>query len=42
MITTWIEMYWDALVGMTAEMAPYLLLGFFIAGLLKTFVPQGL
>ena len=39
---TFIEHYWDALVTMTAEMAPYLLLGFFIAGLLRTFVPQGL
>ena len=27
---------------MTAEMAPYLLLGFFIAGLLRAFVPHGL
>ena len=35
-----LEHYWDALVMMTAEMAPYLLLGFFIAGLLRTFVPR--
>ena len=38
----WCERYWNALVMMTAEMAPYLLLGFFIAGLLHTFVPQRL
>ena len=38
---TFIQNYWDSLVTMTAEMAPYLLLGFFIAGLLRTFVPQG-
>ena len=37
-----LEHYWDALVMMTAEMAPYLLLGFFIAGLLHTFVPRTL
>ena len=37
---TWIESYWDALVVMTAEMAPYLLLGFLIAGLLRVFVPK--
>ena len=35
MVLNWIESYWDALVMMTAEMAPYLLLGFFIAGLLQ-------
>ena len=35
-----LEPYWDALVMMTAEMAPYLLLGFFIAGILRTFVPR--
>ena len=35
-----LEHYWDALVMMTAEMAPYLLLGFLIAGLLRTFVPK--
>lgn len=32
--------YFDALILMTAEMAPYLLLGFFIAGLLRVFVPR--
>ena len=42
MVLNWIESYWDALVMMTAEMAPYLLLGFFIAGLLHTFVPRTL
>ena len=36
------ENYWDAFVMMMAEMAPYLLLGFFIAGLLRTYVPQRL
>ena len=35
-----LESYWDALVMMTAEMAPYLLLGFLIAGLLRVFVPR--
>ncbi len=40
MILELLENYWDALVMMTAEMAPYLLLGFFIAGLLRTFVPR--
>ena len=42
MVLNWIESYWDALVMMTAEMAPYLLLGFFIAGLLHAFVPRTL
>lgn len=42
MVWNWIVSYWDALVMMTAEMAPYLLLGFFIAGLLRTFVPRTL
>ena len=37
-----LEHYWDALVMMTAEMAPYLLLGFLIAGLLRVFVPRTL
>ena len=37
-----IDSYLDALLLMTAEMAPYLLLGFFIAGLLRTFVPRTL
>ncbi len=31
--------YWDALLMMTAEMAPFLILGFFFAGLLRAFVP---
>ena len=34
--------YWDALVVMLAEMAPYLLLGFFFAGLLRAFVPKNI
>ena len=42
MLLNFIESYWDALVMMTAEMAPYLLLGFLIAGLLRTFVPRTL
>ncbi len=42
MILTMIENYWNALVVMMAEMAPYLMLGFFIAGLLRTFVPRTL
>lgn len=37
---TFIEHYWDALIVMLAEMAPYLLLGFFFAGLLRAFVPK--
>ena len=37
---TFIENYWDALVEMSADMAPYLILGFFFAGLLKAFVPK--
>ncbi|MBR4624729.1 MAG: SO_0444 family Cu/Zn efflux transporter [Alphaproteobacteria bacterium] len=37
---TFIGNYLDALVKMFAEMAPYLILGFFFAGLLKAFVPQ--
>ena len=41
-VTLFLERYWDALIVMTAEMAPYLLLGFFIAGLLRTFVPRTL
>ena len=40
MLLELLEHYWDALVMMTAEMAPYLLLGFFIAGILRTFVPR--
>ena len=40
MVLDFIESYWDALVMMTAEMAPYLLLGFLIAGLLRVFVPR--
>ncbi len=40
MILDWIENYWHALLMMSAEMAPYLLLGFFIAGLLRVFVPK--
>ncbi|RRD02564.1 SO_0444 family Cu/Zn efflux transporter [Prevotella sp. OH937_COT-195] len=39
---TFIENYWDALVVMLAEMAPYLLLGFFFAGLLRAFVPKNI
>ena len=40
MLLELLEHYWDALVMMTAEMAPYLLLGFLIAGILRTFVPR--
>ena len=39
---TLINHYFVALLMMTAEMAPYLLLGFFIAGLLRVFVPRSL
>ena len=38
----WIEAYWNALIMMVAEMAPYLLLGFFVAGILHTFVPRSI
>ena len=41
-MTTWIESFWNALIMMVAEMAPYLLLGFFIAGLLHTFVSHNI
>ena len=34
--------YFDSLLLMTAEMAPYLILGFFIAGLLHVFVPSSI
>ena len=42
MVLELIEHYWDALVMMTAEMAPYLLLGFLVAGILRVFVPRTL
>lgn len=42
MIQDWMQNYWDALLTMSAEMAPFLLLGFFIAGLLRVFVPKTL
>ena len=38
----YLEKYWDALIMMLAEMAPYLLLGFFFAGLLRAFVPKSI
>ena len=38
----YVEDYWDALLVMLAEMAPYLLLGFFFAGLLRAFVPESI
>ena len=38
----WITDYANALILMLAEMAPYLLLGFFFAGLLRAFVPQSI
>lgn len=41
-IMTIIEHYFDTLLMMLAEMSPYLLLGFLIAGLLRFFVPQNL
>ena len=36
----WLEHYIDALVIMLAEMSPYLLLGFFFAGVLRALVPE--
>lgn len=41
-MTEFLINYLDALVAMLAEMAPYLLLGFLVAGLLSTFVPRSL
>jgi uncharacterized protein len=34
--------YWNELAGLTIEMAPYLLLGFLFAGLLKVYFPKRL
>lgn len=39
---TYISQYLDAFLMMLAEMAPYLMLGFFFAGLLRTFVPKSI
>ncbi len=39
MLFSFLSDYWDALLMMTAEMAPFLILGFFFAGLLRAFVP---
>lgn len=36
----WIERYLDALLDISLEMAPYLLLGFLLAGVMKVFLPQ--
>ena len=35
-----LEEFWISLLNVVCEMAPYLLLGFFIAGVLHVFVPQ--
>jgi len=42
MITDYIISYLRVLVDLTADMAPYLLLGFLFAGLLKVFLPQSM
>ncbi len=41
-MSIFLESFWDALIMMLAEMAPYLLLGFFFAGLLRAFVPKSI
>ena len=41
-MATFLSDYWDALLMMSAEMAPYLILGFFFAGLLRAFVPASM
>lgn len=38
----YIQNYFTSLLQLTADMAPYLLLGFLFAGLLKVFLPQNL
>jgi hypothetical protein len=38
----YVNQYFDALVELTTDMAPYLLLGFLFAGLLKVFLPPDL
>ena len=42
MILDFIFKYFTALIELTTEMAPYLLLGFLFAGLLKVFLPQNM
>ncbi len=39
-MTNWLVEFWNALFMMLVEMCPYLLLGFFFAGLLRAFVPH--
>ena len=41
-MATFLSDYWDALLMMTAEMAPFLILGFFFAGMLRAFVPASM
>lgn len=41
MIQPYIQSYFQALVHLTSEMAPYLLLGFLFAGILHVFFPEG-
>ena len=36
----WIVRYFEALLDISMEMAPYLLLGFLLAGVMKVFLPQ--
>jgi uncharacterized membrane protein YraQ (UPF0718 family)/copper chaperone CopZ len=42
MILEYITSYFKVLIELTADMAPYLLLGFLFAGLLKVFLPQNM
>lgn len=41
-MATLLQNYFSALLMMLAEMAPYLMLGFFFAGLLRSFVPRNI
>lgn len=40
MIVDYLKMFWNELVVLLQEMAPYLLLGFLFAGILKVFFPK--
>ena len=37
----YLRQYWDELIALVFDMGPWLLLGFFIAGLLHVFFPDG-
>lgn len=40
MVSNWLTTYWNELVALTLEMAPYLLLGFIIAGIFHVWFPS--